>query len=372
MTTKDFISGLVTPIVIITSTLSYAAMIFSGPLAPKLPLGIGYGLVSAGIMAMVFALGSSMPFAIAGPDSKPVAVLATLAAVIAADLTRRGHAEDVSATVMFVLIAGTLITGVTLYLFGVLKAGRWIRFVPYPVIAGFMAASGALAGRGRHPDRHRHARLLDLPEHLAHGQQLVQLMVSLAFAIGMLLIKRVKHPLAFPALLLGGTLVTHLALHAAGYSLECGPPGRVAPGSFLRSGHAGALAIEVHARWSTRWRLLWAGGGYVALFAVTAMTLLLGLMAIEVETRLDVDLDRELRLNGLANILVGVCGGMTGTLSMSRTLFNYRAGARGRASGHSCRRRLLAHAGIRHEGAGLCARADSGRAAAPTGRGAAG
>ena len=56
-------------------------------------------------------------------------------------------------------------------------------------------------------------------------------------------------------------------------------------------------------------------------------------MAVEVETRLDVDLDRELRLNGLANVLVGVCGGMTGTLSMSRTVLNYRAGGRHRASG---------------------------------------
>ena len=84
MTSKDAIAGLVTPVVIITSTLSYAAMIFSGPLAQGLPIGIGYGLVSAGIMAIVFAMGSSMPFAIAGPDSKIVAVLATLAAVIAA------------------------------------------------------------------------------------------------------------------------------------------------------------------------------------------------------------------------------------------------------------------------------------------------
>jgi len=31
-------------------------------------------------------------------------------------------------------------------------------------------------------------------------------------------------------------------------------------------------------------------------------------MAIEVEARIDVDLDRELRLNGLANLLVGACG----------------------------------------------------------------
>jgi SulP family sulfate permease len=332
MTSKDAIAGLVTPVVIITSTLSYAAMIFSGPLAQGLPIGIGYGLVSAGIMAIVFAVGSGMPFAIAGPDSKPVAVLATLATVIAANLARRGHAADAPATVLFALIAGTLITGVTLYLFGVLRAGRWIRFVPYPVVAGFMAASGWLLAAGGIRSLTGSRLSLDLLQQLARGQHLIQLTAGLAFAIGMLFIKRVKHPLAFPALLLGGMMATHMALHVAGYSWG----GARAAGWLLDLSSGAALPgpwllksmpkVDMAA-------LLWAGGGYVALVAVTAMTLLLSLLAIEVQTRLDVDLDRELRLNGFANILVGLCGGMTGTLSASRTLFNYRSGARGRASG---------------------------------------
>ncbi|MGO8733814.1 MAG: SLC26A/SulP transporter family protein [Terriglobia bacterium] len=332
MTSKDAISGLVTPVVIITSTLSYAAMIFSGPLARGLPIGIGYGLVSAGIMAIVFAVGSGMPFAIAGPDSKPVAVLATLATVIAANLARRGHAADAPATVLFALIAGTLITGVTLYLFGVLRAGRWIRFVPYPVVAGFMAASGWLLAAGGIRILTGSYLSLDLLQQLLRGQHLIQLTAGLAFAIGIFLIKRVKHPLAFPALLIGGMMATHMALHGAGYSWkgarEAGwlldlSTGAALPGPWLLKSMP---KVDMAS-------LLWAGGGYVALVAVTAMTLLLSLLAIEVQTRLDVDLDRELRLNGFANILVGLCGGMTGTLSASRTLFNYRSGARGRASG---------------------------------------
>jgi SulP family sulfate permease len=332
MTSKDFISGLVTPIVIITSTLSYAAMIFSGPLASKLPMGIGYGLVSAGVMAIVFAMGSSMPFAIAGPDSKIVAVLATLAAVIAADVTHRGHAVDAPATVMFVLIAGTLITGVILYLFGLFKAGRWIRFVPYPVIAGFMAASGGLLAVGGIRIVTGTRGFAEMLQMLARGQHIIQLVVGLSFATGIHFLKRVKHPLAFPALLLGGTILTHLALQVAGYSLVS-----ARDAGWLLDLSSGATLPEF---WLLKSlpsinlaSLLWASGGYVALFAVTAMTLLLGLMAIEVEARIDVDLDRELRLNGLANVLVGVCGGMTGTLSMSRTVLNYRAGGRHRASG---------------------------------------
>ena len=211
-------------------------------------------------MAIVFAIGSSMPFAIAGPDSKPVAVLATIAALIAADLTRRGHAADAPATVMFVLIAGTLITGATLYLFGLFKAGRWIRFVPYPVIAGFMAASGGLLAAGGIRIVTGTHNFLELVEPQGRGRHFVQLAVGLAFATGILLIKRVKHPLAFPALLLAGTLLTHGALRAAGYSLgaarEAGwlldlSSGAALPGPWLLKSLA---SISLPA-------LLWAGGG---------------------------------------------------------------------------------------------------------------
>jgi SulP family sulfate permease len=79
--------------------------------------------------------------------------------------------------------------------------------------------------------------------------------------------------------------------------------------------------------------LAWSAGGYVALIGVTAITLLLGTVAVEVSTRLDLDVDRELQVNGVANMLSGLGGGMVGTLSVSRTLFNYSVGARTRVSG---------------------------------------
>ena len=152
-------------------------------------------------MAIVFALGSSMPFAIAGPDSKLVAVLAAIAAVIAADLTRRGHAADAPATVMFALIAGTLITGAGALPVRLVKAGRWIRFVPYPVIAGFMAASGGLLAAGG-------IRIVTGTREFARvaraagveGRRFIQLAAwAWRLRAACILLKRVKHPLAFPA-----------------------------------------------------------------------------------------------------------------------------------------------------------------------------
>jgi SulP family sulfate permease len=217
---------------------------------------------------------------------------------------------------MAALVAGTLVVGMALYLLGNLEAGRWIRFVPYPVIAGFMAASGwLLAVGGIRLAIGTHVSL-ELLEQLADGQHIVQLAVVLVFVIAMVLTKRVNHPLAFPALLVVGTLAAHLVLHGAGYSIASArgagwfldlSSGAAHPGPWLLKS---LPQIDLPA-------LLWAAGGFVALITVTAMTLLMSVMAVEVETRLDVDLDRELRLNGIANILVGLGGGMVGTLSLS-------------------------------------------------------
>ena len=332
MTTKDFVSGLLTPILIIASTLSYAALIFSGPLKSGLAVGIGFGLVGAGVLAILFALFSGLPFAIASPDSKPVAVLAPFAAGMAADLARRGQGADATVTVLFALLAGTIVTGIALYLLAVMKAGRWIRFVPYPVVAGFMAASGWMlasggirlaAGAGTWPE---------LLAQLTQGQHVLQFATMLVFAIGMMLVKRIERPLAFPALLAAETMATHAALHAAGYSMSMAraqgwlldlSAGAVLPDPWLFQSLS-KVDLSV---------VLRASGGYLALITVTAITLLMSVMAVELETHVDVDLDRELRLNGIANVLAGLGGGMTGTLSLSRTLFNYRTGARGRSSG---------------------------------------
>src|SRR5262249_42415946 len=235
-------------------------------------------------------------------------------------------------TVLIGLVAGTLLTGLVLYLLGALRAGRRMRFLPYPVMGGFLAASGWLlmAGSVRVMTgiRLSFATFGDLvaPAHVW------QFATGILFVITIALLRRIKHPLVFPAFLVVGTLATHAVLHAMGYSLAEAreahwlidiTSGVKQPNPWF----SGAIAlIEPSA-------LLHGAADYAALIVVTASTLLLSTMAVEVQTRVDVDLDRELRTNGISNLLSGVLGGMVGTLSLNRTLFSYRAGTRRRASG---------------------------------------
>src|SRR3954451_4926048 len=80
---KDVFSGAVASVLTITFGLSYAVLIFSGPLAPLLPYGIAATLISASIAAAVVALGSTFRFAVAGPESSTAEVTAILSVVLA-------------------------------------------------------------------------------------------------------------------------------------------------------------------------------------------------------------------------------------------------------------------------------------------------
>src|SRR5262249_32038515 len=119
-----------------TFSISCAALVYSGPLAPSLPVGIATALIGACVTALVVAWRSSLPLAIAGPDSHGSAVLALMAAVVVAPGGSPGQA------------AATALTGLLLFALGRLRVGAWVRFIPFPVVGGFLAGAGWLIVRG--------------------------------------------------------------------------------------------------------------------------------------------------------------------------------------------------------------------------------
>ena len=331
MTARDYIAAFVSPVSTIAKLLSFAVLLFSGRLAEYLPIGVGYCLIGAALSTMVFALWSDLPFAIAVPESKTVAVLASLAGLITAELVAEGRGDEVGPTVLAALILAALSVGIASYLFGVLKLGKLIRFTPYPVIGGFMAASGWILASGGIRVLLHEPLSLNLLLNPPRGSDLAKLLVAVAFALAVRHIRRVTHPLAFPALLILGSVAIHLGLWFFGVTEAIGRK----EGWLLALPASGSLPVpwlfdsfsKIHVI-----PILHAYGEYAAVIMVTLATLLLSMMAIEVGTSSEVDLNHELKVNGLANIIVGLGGGMVGTISANRTLFHYKMGARARWS----------------------------------------
>src|SRR6478752_6658190 len=63
---NDVLGGAAASVLTVTFGLSYSLLIFAGPLAPYLSYGVATTFISSAVLATVIALGSSLPFAIAG------------------------------------------------------------------------------------------------------------------------------------------------------------------------------------------------------------------------------------------------------------------------------------------------------------------
>src|SRR5215467_6045940 len=109
---RDLFGGAISGVVSIVYCVSYAAFIFSGPLAPWLGYGIAATFISTTIGALVVALRSSLPFTIAGPDSSTSVVTATLVAAFVQWLVANGATDHILGSTLFLMALSSALVGI--------------------------------------------------------------------------------------------------------------------------------------------------------------------------------------------------------------------------------------------------------------------
>jgi sulfate permease, SulP family len=218
---NDLCAGAICSILSVAYSLSYASLIFSGPLSAWLGYGIAVSLLSAAVAALVIGLRSSLPFAIAGPDAPTSAVLAALVANFVDHLVAEGRSNDLPQHAIVVMALATALTGTVLLMLGIMRGGRAIRFVPYPVIGGFLGATGWLifiggvqVATGVHVTIENANSLIDFGS-------ITKLAAAAAVAIALFISRRwLPSALTVPGLLLASLAVVHLARLALGIPLS--------------------------------------------------------------------------------------------------------------------------------------------------------
>src|SRR5260221_10465729 len=111
---NDVLGGGAASVLTVTFGLSYSLLIFAGPLAPYLSYGVAVTFISSAVLATVIALGSSLPFAIAGPESSTAAVTGILASSLVERMALANTAAPQLGPVLITLGLSTIITGIVL------------------------------------------------------------------------------------------------------------------------------------------------------------------------------------------------------------------------------------------------------------------
>ena len=314
----------------------FAALIFGGSLTTYSGQAVLAAIVSSCVTILVLSWRSSFSFAMGGPDSNPSAILAVTVAAIAAEIahTAGDGSPSLLPTVLMFLFLSAAGCGVLLHVVGTMHWGRYVRFIPFQVIGGFLVGTGFLLVSGGW-------KMLvgASPAHTTWA--LVEAVSPLAWCtagvvvLALLVFMRVsKHFLVIPGVIFGTTILFHIALALTG--------------SDSGEAHGAGLLVNPLSMgdWNTpfnqpwgevRWDLfLQHGYDFAAMFMVVVITILLNATSLDHATGQDADFDRELKALGLANVLSGLGGGIVAVNSFNRSLLNLKAGANSPRAARIC------------------------------------
>jgi len=330
--TGDILGGLTAMLVALPSAIAFGIIIYS-PLGPQYA---GKAVISG--MTGAVALGLIAPFFGGTPRliTAPCAPAAAVLSVFVGQLVK-GGAVPLEAIPFYVALVAIL-AGIVQFLAGSFGGGKFIKYIPYPVVAGYLSGVGILIFLGQLP------KFLGLPKEINLLQGVLQpvvwrgtsILVGLVTIAAMLLAPKFLKliPSAIVALLSGISAYFALAIFNPALLRLTDNPLIIGP---ISSSGLGAFGAAVK-------QCIYINAIDVKDFAMLVIPLLTLAVLLSIDTLktcviLDVmthsrhNSNKELMGQGLGNIASSLIGGIPGSGTMGPTLVNIASGGRTRLSG---------------------------------------
>jgi sulfate permease, SulP family len=332
-TLPNLTAGLISGVISVVVSISFAVLIFSGPLADRVGSGIGLVLMGAALISAIVALMSSLPISMAGPQDSPAAVLALTAAALIGTMAATATHETMYVTVVAAIALSSLLAGAFFLALGRFKLGRLIRFIPYPVIGGFLAGTGWLLVQGSLSVIINQQLTIVTFSQLLQADLMVIWVPALVYAVILLIVlRRYTHFWIMPALLLAGFVTFYAWLMLTGTSVAQASARGLLLGPFPQGALWQPLTPADLAK--VDWQAIAGQFDKLAtVLIIGTVSLLLNASGIELAARRDVDLNRELQAAGVANLAAGLVGSPMGYHYLGDTVLAQRVGAQGRFAG---------------------------------------
>lgn len=318
---REASAGVIVGLSSVIYSLSYGALLFSGALAPQVGFGITIALITAMIGASSGWFSEEKSF-IAGPDSNTFSVQASMLAGLSTGALSGPLRLDLAVGTVF--LTGVM-AALAFYLVARARLSSLVRYIPFSVMAGFLASTGWLMSSGA-------LNIISgTPLTYAGFTKLSANPVRPELAFGMLvtgvlfgLARRVPAAVLIP-------LVMLIAAVAANIFLASG----VCPETTC-STEVWMFARMQDVQWLPPWELSWrlADLGDLAqnlpsmlvVSFVGLLTILISVASLELNFHKEFDLNRVLKVNAGAAAVSAALGGFIPLVSIGRTMLNKQTG----------------------------------------------
>ena len=325
----DFWGGLAAMLVALPSSVGFGIVVYT-TLGPEYAgQGAMAGLAGAAALGIIAPLCGRTAGLISAPCAPAAAVLSALVAGLLSGSS--GKAVD-PAEILPLIAITTLLAAALQILYGLLGGGRLIKFIPYPVVSGYLSAVSLIIAIGQLP------KLLGLPKGTALSAGLFApaswqwqgVAVGLATISVMAIAPRFTRQV--PATILG--LTFGLATY---FALACFDPRLLSiTANPLVIGHiqtSGSFIDIIASRAASLTQLELPGIRMIIVPAIT-LSILLSIdtlktcVALDALTRSRHHSNRELIGQGIGNLCTFMLGGLPGAGTMGATLVNLGSGGK--------------------------------------------
>ncbi|OBG58955.1 MULTISPECIES: SulP family inorganic anion transporter [unclassified Mycobacterium] len=313
--------------------LTVAAISFPQAMAYALIAGVDprFGVYSAIVVTIVASVFGSSSHLINGPTSAISLLVFTALAFI----------DSENATELFeALFLLAVLVGAFQIVISLFRLGNLTRYISESVIIGFMAAAAFLLAIGQlgnalgvRDKGNGHMQVLRrVWLTLAHGDHINYraLTLSAAAVVLAVVLRKLVQRYRWPQIdMLAVLILTGLVAYLAGWSVP-GSNGHtaVAVAAKIPRSLPTAHVPEVHTDW-----LPHLSSGALAIAFVGIIEALSIAKAIAYQTNQQIDYNRQIMAEGLANLAGGFFQSLPGSGSLSRSAINFQSGARTRFSG---------------------------------------
>ena len=324
----DLFGGLTAGIVALPLALAFGIQAFSGVTDPSASsLGALAGLVGATFLGFFASLFGGTHSQISGPTGPMTVITASLIGGVWAS------SGGSLSTVLVTMSLSGLFCGLFQILFGVLKIGKYVRYIPYPVLSGFMSGIGVIIILQQiYPIVGLKApvkvldMLINYPSALAGGISFTALLLGIGTILIIWLLPKLTKTV--PATLVALIAMTVLSLFLnLNDSLIIGTIPSGLPMPFFAKSNIDLAGID----WASALKAAIAPGLTLACLG-SIDTLLTSVVADNI-TKTKHNSNKELIGQGIGNAVAGLFCGISGAGATMRTVVNVKSGGRTQLSG---------------------------------------
>ena len=324
----DIFGGVTAGIVALPLALAFGIQAFGGINDPAAPsLGALAGLIGATLLGFFAALFGGTHSQISGPTGPMTVITASL---ISAAWTASSGSFS---TVLISMAMAGIFCGLFQILFGLIRIGKYVRYIPYPVLSGFMSGIGVIIILqqiypmiGKKSPVATIDMIINFPSACADGVSLMALIMGLGTIAIIISLPRItkKVPATLIALIVM-TIISILCSFDAALTIGNIPSGLPMP-FFAKEG------IDLSGiNWFTAIEAAIVPG--LTLAGLGSIDTLLTSVVADNITKTKHNPNQELIGQGIGNCLAGVFCGIAGAGATMRTVVNVKSGGRTQISG---------------------------------------